>query len=53
MGTDKLHPDSEVYYDNPNPHKEVFGLYWDNDVVYLTKVDADILISLLESWLAE
>ncbi len=46
-----LRDGSEVWLDNPNPHRHVFNLYWDNDVVQLLEEDAKALIPLLQEWL--
>lgn len=46
-----LSEDRQVFYDEDTPHKNIFNLYWDSDVVALTRKDAEALIPLLNKWL--
>ncbi len=48
-----LSEDKEVYIDEPNPHKDTFCIYWDNDVVNLSRKEAKILVLKLQNWLNE
>jgi hypothetical protein len=43
---------NKVYIENPNPHKDIFTIYWDNDVVNLTKTEAKALITHLEKFIS-
>lgn len=48
-----LSDDKEVYIDEPNPHKDAFNIYWDNDVVSLNRKEAKILLPKIQAWLDE
>ena len=51
MLNEYLSEDKRVYWDYTLPHKDYFDLYWDNDVISLTKKDAKALIPILEKWI--
>ena len=42
---------NKVYVDVPSPHKDIFTIEWDNDVVNLTKEEAKNLIPLLQEFI--
>lgn len=51
MLNEYLSLDKQVYWDYLSPHRDYFDLYWDNDVVRLTREDAKALIPILSEWL--
>lgn len=51
MLNEYLSDDKRVYWDYLLPHKDFFELYWDNDVISLSKKDAQALIPKLILWL--